>query len=81
MSGFTAAEVAAITEATVLGPEAGLDRLTELFGGSTSRLAKAAELADQLRAGEAVDIGGGEQLARDAPAGTTGRVLGKGERA
>lgn len=80
MSGFTADGVQAITEAATLGPVVGLDRLTEMFGGSVTRLAEAARLADALRAGEAVDIGAGEQLARDAP-GVTGRVLGKGERA
>lgn len=80
MSDFTADEVAAITEAATLGPETGLDRLIELFGGGTIRLARAAALADQLRDGEAVGIGGGEYLARDAPADTTGRVLGRGKR-
>ena len=79
MSDFTPGEVQAITDAAALGPETGLERLTELFGGNTVRLARAAGLADQLRAGEAVNIGDGEYLARDAPGGG-GRVLGRVER-
>jgi hypothetical protein len=79
VSGFTPGEVRAIAEAAALGPETGLDRLTELLRASATRLAEAAALADQLRAGEAVDIGGGEYLARDAPGGG-GRVLGRVER-
>lgn len=78
MSGFTEAEVQAIAKAAALGPQAGVDRLTEVFGAGTLRLARAVKLADQVRAGEAVNIGGGEYLARDAPA-SGGWVLGRVE--
>jgi hypothetical protein len=61
MTTFTAAEARAIVEAA----EAGLQRLTELFGAGTPALAT----------GEALDLGGGEYLQRDH--GPTGRVLGR----
>jgi hypothetical protein len=75
MTTFTTAEARAIVEAAEAGPEAGLQRLTELFGAGTLALASAAQAADRLRAGEAVSLGGGEYLQRDH--GPTGRVLGR----
>lgn len=76
MSRFTEAELQVIAEVANLGPanDDALQRLFETFSGV--RLFQAAETADRLRAGEAVEATDGSVLLRDAPGlDWTGTVL------
>ncbi|MEU0520645.1 hypothetical protein [Streptosporangium sp. NPDC006007] len=73
---FTREEIAMISEIAQTGSTAnGLQRLSEVFGDSRTRLAEVCAMADRVRRGEAIDVGDGQVLMRDAPDAATGAVV------